>query len=360
VVVVRWRSGLVSLVAGGLLVVGLAACPPDLNQTVSIITSTHVIAVRAEPAEAPPMPATTQVFTALVVGPKGDEKQANVDWSFCIARKPLAELGPVNPVCLDPPSGPDFVPLGGGPQISAVVPDDACRLFGPIVPMPMMNQPQGRPVDPDTTGGYYQPVQVRASSPDGDSLAMFRSRLSCGLPLGTPDQMVSFANGYRFNVNPAIKALSVVGGAALNPATGSATNVVQAGKKLSLEVSWDTCPLVDKCGDGFCGPDETATSCSADCMTPKGCTGAERYLNLDLVAGKIADQREAISVAWFATSGSFDSDATGRSTSDTQTTSDNGWTAPSSAPPQNPVVLWVVLHDDRGGVGWQEYALSVQ
>ena len=64
-----------------------------------------------------------------------------------------------------------------------------------------------------------------------------------------------------------------------------------------------------------------------------------------------------MTVAWFATGGSFDNDRTGRDTSDLTASSDNGWHAPAAA---GPVHLWVVLRDDRGGVGWAEYAFDVK
>lgn len=340
-------------------------CQPSLDQTVSLVDKPRLLAVRAEPAEAPPMPPTEVTFKALFAGPRGVESGGQIEWSFCNARKPLAELGPVSPVCLQPAVGSSFIPIGSGAQVMGVIPDVACRQFGPAVPMATMpGQPPGRPVDPDPTGGYYQPVQVFASTPDGDALGVFRSRISCGLAGGTGEQQAAYGHGYRINVNPDVAALNVVGGAALTPHAGGATNAVHPGEKLTLRVSWATCPLTDKCGDGVCGPDETATGCAADCANvntnPMGCTGAERYMNLDLVSDKIVDQRERITVSWFATGGAFDSDTTGRDSTDTATTSDDGWQAPSQSTPQNPVVLWVVLHDDRGGVGWQEYALDVR
>ncbi len=144
------------------------------------------------------------------------------------------------------------------------------------------------------------------------------------------------------------------------PHTSGAPNTVHPGQKLNLEVSWAVCPLKDTCGDGVCGPDETVTECPADCTNPMGCTGAERYMNLDLVSDQIVDQRERITVSWFATGGAFDSDTTGRDSTDTATSSGDGWQAPSQPTHRNPIILWVVLHDDRGGVGWQEYALDVR
>lgn len=135
------------------------------------------------------------------------------------------------------------------------------------------------------------------------------------------------------------------------------SNLVQAGARIALRVAWASCPTTDACHDGVCGPDETSTSCPADCATPHACTGAERFVAFDIETQALADQRESIAVAWFATAGSFDSDRTGRSAADPAVTSDNGWTAPATP---GPVRLWVVLRDDRGGTGWAEYALEVR
>jgi hypothetical protein len=355
------RAGIAFALALGL--VAVASCQPSLDQAVSIVTTTRVLSVRADPAETTAIPPGQLTFTALVAGPNGAETNARVDWAFCNARKPLAQLGPVNPECVQQNTGSDFVHLGTGLKVMATMPDVACRNFGPNPPMVMGEAGlQGRPVDPDPTGGYYQPVQVVASGSDGETVTVFRSRVSCGLAGGSGDQQSAYGHGYRMNENPEVAGLKVVGkGAmALVPHTGGATNAVKRGESITLEASWPTCPLHDVCGDGVCGPDETVTGCAADCTTPKGCNGAERYINLDLVQNQIVDQRERISVSWFATGGSFSSDTTGRDSTDTATTSDDTWTAPAQPPQQNPVILWVVLLDDRGGAGWAEYAFDVQ
>jgi hypothetical protein len=72
----------------------------------------------------------------------------------------------------------------------------------------------------------------------------------------------------------------------------------------------------------------------------------------------VVDQREGIHVSWYASAGRFDQDRTGNAGSDYNTTSDNTWTAPSSSPMA--VRLWIVLRDDRGGIGWSEYQLDVE
>jgi hypothetical protein len=254
-------------------------------------------------------------------------------------------------------TGDSLVEIGAGAQVAGAIPDVACRQFGPETPEAMMGQPAGRPVDPDPTGGYYQPLRLFVTTPGGDVTAIAETRLACGLASASPDQEAEFNARYRANANPVVDALSIAGGAALVPHTGGMTNGVNAGQKLALHVAWAACPLVDACGDGVCGPDETLASCAADCMHPKGCTGAERYVTFDLGSQTVVDQREGIHVAWFATGGSFDVDTTGRDGSDATSSSDDGWLAPSGPAT---VHLWVVLHDDRGGVGWASYVLDVR
>jgi hypothetical protein len=352
----RWRRALA--VAGPAAAVLALSCRPTLDQTISIISEPTVLAVRSDPPEAPTM--NDVEFTALYVDGSGAIASAPVSWAFCTARNPLANLGPVNPQCLQA-SGSWFVPVGVGLQATGAIPDNACRQFGPDVPQPMMNQPQGRPVDPDSTGGYYQPVRVLAPGAAGPSSTIGDTRLSCGLANAIGNVSAEFAKRYHVNTNMAVASLSVSGGASassmLSTDAKGATNPVQAGTHMMLSAAWAACPTMDVCGDGFCGPDETAQSCPSDCTTPKGCTGAERYANFDLETQSVIDQREAIAVAWFATGGTFDEDRTGRDSTDLTATSDNGWLAPAQP---GLVHMWVVLRDDRGGTGWAEYAFDVR
>ena len=63
-------------------------------------------------------------------------------------------------------------------------------------------------------------------------------------------------------------------------------------------------------------------------------------------------------VAWFASEGSFDHERTGQLAGERLgPTSQNVWHAPDR--PAD-VRLWVVLRDDRGGVGWSSYRLRVE
>jgi hypothetical protein len=68
-------------------------------------------------------------------------------------------------------------------------------------------------------------------------------------------------------------------------------------------------------------------------------------------------QRESMQVAWYSTDGALDTEATGRSSSDMATISDNGWVAPGTP---GSVLLWVVLRDSRGGVAFATYSVEVQ
>ena len=93
-------------------------------------------------------------------------------------------------------------------------------------------------------------------------------------------------------------------------------------------------------------------------MTPHGCRGSEPYGYFDPLAREVRDRRESMRVSWFANDGVFDHDRTGRSEAEAdQSFSDNAWTAPEAS---GEVLLWVVLRDDRGGVGFESYRVRVK
>jgi hypothetical protein len=136
------------------------------------------------------------------------------------------------------------------------------------------------------------------------------------------------------------------------------TNAVRVGETLALQATWVACPTpAGMCGDHYCDLTETTQTCPADCSMLGSCTGAETYVNLDITSYNLVTQREGMDIAWFATGGSFDDDRTGRASSDSANSTPNSWHAPTQP---GPVYMWVVLRDDRGGVGWQEYTLDVR
>ncbi|MFZ5895398.1 MAG: hypothetical protein ACOY0T_30360 [Myxococcota bacterium] len=330
-----------------------AACVPDFVDDTTHVDAPRIVAIRSEPAEA----AEREVVTlrALVVG---SEESVPVQWSLCVDRKPLSELGPVSPRCL---AGPDLDPeiaqsLGQSeaavPAISATLPEIACQLFGPQRPDPKAGEPAGRPVDPDSTGGFYQPALAWLAG----AAVLGGVRLTCPLSGATREGLVEFNRRYRRNENPEIHALELVRvDGSVIPLDAATATAVRANERVALRVTWPECPVSPVCGDAICGADEDSASCEEDCKTPRGCGGAERYVNYDHLAQIVALQQEAVTVSWYATAGRFDAPRTD-SALDTAASSRNGFTAPT----EGAVRIWAVVRDDRGGVTWTSAALSVQ
>jgi len=345
------------------LVLGLCAtaCVPDVEQTETRVGAPRVLAVSATPAEAAPRESVA--FEALYADASGELQQAPLDWAFCLERKSLAELGPIAPVCLSDAAAAERV--GAGRSVRGAVPKDACRLFGPDRAPAKEGEPSGRPVDPDGTGGYHQPLVLHDQ--DQGDFTTFEVRIACGLPGVSQAQYADFNRRYRRNENPALEALELV------PASGSgepidllATNSagelsphpVTAGETVLLRARWEDCTSGDDCGDGICGAEESLESCAQDCATPRACHGSEVYLYFDPRGRELVSRREAIMLSWFSTAGVFEAARSGRSESDAAlASSENEWTAPSL---EGDVALWVVLHDDRGGASWHAVTLQVQ
>jgi len=281
----------------------IAACAPELGERESHVQSARVLAVRADPPEAAPGEDVT--FTALVASP-GGTLGASLAWAYCTAPKSIAENEIVSSACL----GDDAtVGAGDGASARAPVPSDACARFGPDVP------PGGfRPRDPDATGGYYQPM--RATFAGAPTFAL--ERLACNLANAPSDIATDFGMRYKRNANPRLAPI----GATLNGAA-LAFDAVPAGARVVLRAAWND---------------------------------PEAYVTFDLASQTLVDRREAMRVAWFATDGTFDTDKTGRAEDDPATTSDNGWTAPSSGT----VHVWIVLRDSRGGVDWASVDVIVR
>lgn len=332
------------------LVLGTSGCLPENDDDLSLVDSPRVLAVRAEPAEAPPEASVT--FESLFVDATGTRTDAPIDWAFCIARKPLSELGPINADCRNPASD-SRIPIGEGLSASAALPKDACRLFGPQLPEPKVGEPAGRPVDADSTGGFYQPLVLDVAE-GASALTLFGSRLRCTLSGVTQSQSVAFERAYRPNENPRLESLRLAGGELLPDAASGSTSVAP-GSEIRLEASWAVCPATSECGDGLCTSGEDATNCAGDCTTPVGCSGAERYAWFDPETRQVVEKREWLRVSWFVNHGKLAEERTGREENELQATSSNRWRAPASGE----TMLWVVLRDARGGVGFASYRFQV-
>jgi hypothetical protein len=289
----------------GILTSVAIACAPTLTSVDSLVTAPRILAVRAEPAEA--RPGTSVRFDALVAAPPGVPTDAP-SWSFCLAPKPLTEDNIVSDECvgMPPPQA-----AGAGASISAPTPASGCSLFGPDAP------PGGlRPRDPDATGGYYQPLRVDLG---GASTTFALVRISCDLPGASAATATAFAQAYVPNRNPQLVPLAA-------SLAGSAVTLdaIPAGSHVALRASWPA-------------------------------SSAETYAFYDASSDSVVTKREALALAWYSTAGSLDREATGRAEDDPATSSDNAWTAPSSAGDSR---LWVVLRDSRGGVDFASYVLT--
>src|SRR5260221_9472859 len=143
--------GLASLVSTG------AGCQPEFEDRASSITSLRILAVRSDPAEA--APSTTIQYEALVGDATGTRHDVPIEWAYCTLPKPVSETNDINVACFG--AGPFIKPFPTSGQVVTweipSFPDNSCNQFGPDLPN---TQPQGRPPDPDSTGGYYQPIRT--------------------------------------------------------------------------------------------------------------------------------------------------------------------------------------------------------
>ena len=107
------------------------------------------------------------------------------------------------------------------------------------------------------------------------------------------------------------------------------TSVVtlRPGETVTWRASWSDCGDHAVCGDGHCDVDErlslsvpnsSLNTCRSDRLKPQGC---------------------------------------GRTSDDPGTDVHTGFTAPDTT---GPVWLWLVLRDDRGGIGWQGWQVQIQ
>jgi len=340
-------------------VLAASGCKPELEGRPSWVDSPRVIGIRSTAAEA--KAETDVTYDVLVAQPVDDSTVPVFNWALCLAQKPLATAGPIADVCLAV-SALELQSSGSTSSILASIPKDACQVFGPTPPSQKVGEPAVRPVDPDTTGGYYQPVRLLTQYAPGNSqYDVGVTRLMCGIAGGaTQEQSARFSKDYRPNQNPQITQISFKQGSGdstvIDP-TSVDLLTVPSGSDLNFQVSWPDCPVTATCGDNICGAGEDLTNCPSDCQNPQGCEGSEAYLSYDAVTQSLADRRESIRVSWYATDGNFDHDRTGRAETEAAlANTSNDWTAPDKA---TKVRFWLVIRDDRRGVNWTTFDLNV-
>lgn len=370
--VARRTFGALRVAVAALACISAFGCKPNIEGRASLIDASRLLAIQSVPAEQTPGDEAGVDYHALYAVADDVDESTSVQWSFCTVRKAIAVIGPAALECYAP-SGEALDPIGKGLDVHADIDKDDCSVFGPSPPMQKEGQPPARAADPDTTGGYYQPVRVLVPVPHEDpDYVVGVTRLGCGLSGATQDQSLEYADRYRPNENPAIDEILITrsGGQKVTITTGqdAAKVTVSPHERITFRATWAACPETSTCGDGICGAGEYAmdrkvmgqqvSGCPDDCMMPKGCTGSEPYVVLDPAARKIVEHHEAMRVAWFATDGSFDHDGTGRTEREARSNafSENEWVAPGA---KGRVHFWFVLRDDRGGVGWTELFVDV-
>lgn len=269
----------------------LLGCQGSSDLPPTYLSGLRVLAIKAEPPEAAPGGSSTVSVLAFDTG--GAAPTAS--WSRCM-RAPLAGQA-VNPDCVTGAAGSDLVPIGDGLTVTAAMPDVAATDLGA----------------PDATGGVYLPLVARVTTPAEEILSTYRLRLG--------------AAGQPANANPQLAGLFVSEGGTPTAIDEATPLVVRVGDKLTLSA--------------------TFTPGSAESYTialPDGSGGTSS-----------TSQTETLTVAWFATAGSFDNDKT----SDAQPTTilDLGARAPAA---RTTVDLYAVGRDERGGTTWAHRTLQVE
>jgi hypothetical protein len=317
-------AGLVALAASA------TACKPDLGAPQSLIAGPTFLAIRGTPAEAAEGGMVT--YDALVVDPQdGTITNPQIGWAQCLIPDPPANGNDVAPGCLTIPDD-----AGPSPTFPAALPSDSCMLFGPETPPPMKGQPPIRPADPDTTGGFYQPVRATYEGDGGPLVAVTLERVTCRLANASAEISAAYAMDYVPNNNPQVADLILDPTGAMIPiyVTGSTgappVASVSAGQKVTLQSDFSP-----------------------------GSAEEFIYWNSTITALPLPTQRESLSLAWFATDGTFDHDVTGltQAQAATETSTQNVWTAPTT--PGAVVHFWTVLRDDRGGIDFASAEIDV-
>jgi hypothetical protein len=304
------------------------ACKPNLGSPPSIVETPRLLAVRGLPAEAKPNASVS--YDVLAVDVDGRVAAPAIGWVQCEERKPPAEGNAVAAKCLtieDVATGPTFV---------AMMPPDACKKFGPQADLDENKVPI-RPRDPDSTGGFYQPVRAIFTKNDETSIAFALERLTCPLA-NAPSEVSSMFASLAANLNPTLAGFTLdpdgdpvtlytrAPKAPAPPPPSAAATYVGPSSSYELEVSW-----ADDSPEPFPvwnGPTKT----------------------VDM-------HREAMSVSWYATAGEWDHDRTGRGETEPELTTRNRWTSPATA---SLVHFWIVLRDSRGGIDFAEAILEVR
>ena len=107
------------------VVVVVVGCRPAFDDRVSLVDGVRVLAVAADPPEAAPGEAVT--LSALVVDDDGVVAAPRVAWGLCRAPRAATDTGTLPTSCVE--GDVDALAIDGVTG-AAVVPEDACAVFG--------------------------------------------------------------------------------------------------------------------------------------------------------------------------------------------------------------------------------------
>lgn len=228
-----------------------------------------------------------------------DTRGRPVDFAWAVCRlPPLSGGASVRPECVSTDTAPFLEQLGGGSTQAVTMPNVPPTDLGP----------------PDYTNGFYLPVRLRAETSAGDPqrvTSVYRLRYA----LGTPP-----------NQNPRLADVAVVQAGQAVPLVEGQPLPVRIGDKVTLR----------------------ATLAAGSTETYQVYTGDPRTTPAQTVT-------ETVSIDWFAPAGDFEFNATGEEQPDN--TLDLGLRPPTAGATIN---LFVVAHDERGGIDWAHRTLLVQ
>ena len=306
--------------AGGAALLG---CKPSVGQPPYLVTSDTLLAVRGEPAEARPGESVTYSF--LLASPSlGTVSDADALWDVCLTPKPPAESNAVSSACT---GVPDAGVATSGQTFEAAVPTKACQLFGPIAPPPANGQPAVRPRDPDSTGGFYLPVQVLFPNLATGALSGFAmERITCGLANAPALVVGDYNSKYQANQDPGIDHTDIL-----------------------LDAAGNSKQLDD-------GKQSVTAGASVSIVASFAPGSAETFPVYDAQSEALVDQQESLHMSWFVTGGTFEHDRTGVAAGEDATSTSNQWTAPAQP---GAYFLWLVLRDSRGGTDYRAYQIQV-
>jgi hypothetical protein len=346
-----------------LLILILNGCAGDVPKA-SLVEDMRVLAIRAEPPEIlidreAPAAATPVTFHALVVDPRG--LPMSYEWRFC-------------PVESDQTCG-DF----------AQVRERAPEGFRPVLDAARAQQRVGdAPPERQPSGAVELGAFDIAVSPEIFAYHLGASALGLGngawtsavLAVGTGGEKLSAQKRLTLNArdlsqwNPELAAagwqvcappvdgavaVAPAGCLPLRPRTAN-RNPVIAGVELARGKAANL-PFAPLSGTLLLAPGETVRL--RPVLPPET---AEAYQSIEsTLAGSnlvVVDRSEEAIVSWFATDGEFDLPQTAPQLTKTL---DNEFTAPAVVPAVNggQLTIFIVVRDQRGGVGWTRLEVTV-